>query len=1208
MRTDPRLLRLARSAGFLLAVTILSGFAAGIFAVGQAQLLSRLINGVFLLGWGVEENGGLAAVMPRLWLLLAVMALRAASLGIMDYSAGAAALRIKSQLRQQVMEHLLALGPRFAGAERSGELAHTSVDGVEALETYFSQYLPQIVLATLIPLAYLMLVFPLDMLTGLVLVLTAPLIPLFMSLIGSQTESLTRRQWQNLSRLSAFFTDILQGLATLKLLGRSGEQVDRLGKISQRYHQTTMQVLRVTFLSALALELIATISTAVVAVEVGLRLLYGRLAFEQAFFLLVLAPEFYQPLRQLGARFHAGMAGVAAAGRIFTILEIPMPKKVEEQAAVRPAPPFTIRFDQVYFTYPGGRETLTGVSFSLPPGRRLVLSGMSGSGKSTVAALLLRFYEPSQGDILVNERSLRDYDLDDWRQQIAWVPQEPYLFHGTALDNLRLAQPRASLERVHWAARQANVHEFILNLPEGYNTVIGERGARISGGEAQRLALARAFLKDAPILILDEPTTHLDLDNERLVLEAIERISADRTVLVISHQESSLHLAADLMYLDQGVLVKPVLSQEIGQIWNRSPAKLEDTEPPIFADGVPGSYSPAQATSLVRSDQYLNQPLVIWPTLDRLISFLRQFASQVLASVLLGFATVASSMGLMSAAAYVLSKAALQPSIADLQAAIVAIRFFGISRGVFRYIERLATHSVTLALIGRFRQWFYQAIEPLAPARLASYHSGELLSRMIADVAVLESFYVRAVAPPLSAILVFIAAIFALAALDVFVALAFAGIYLLSGLLVPLMSHSLSVLPGRQAAASRAALYTAVFDAIQGMPDLLALSCRQTVVHQVDDLSQGLCAAQNKLFILQSIQTGLMSLCSGLGVWLVLLGAIPGVAAARIDGVLLGSLALLTLAAFEAVQPLPLAAQYLDNSLKAASRLFEVIDARPEVAAPVQPLPVPATNGLEVRDVWFSYPESPSPLTGRARRFAPPFLGGRKGLGEEAVPFILRLSFSLPPGKHLGIVGPSGSGKTSLLHLLLRFWEYQAGEITLGGVDVRRLAQGALRSRFAVVAQRTDLFTGTIRDNLLLAHPKASLVQLEQATRAAQLHDFVAGLPQGYDTWIGDRGLQISGGQRQRLAIARAVLLDAPIWLLDEPTAHLDAATTEQLISALGPLLDGRSAIWITHNPGGLQMMDEILVMERGRVIGRGTHDRLLATSPYYSSLINSLA
>jgi thiol reductant ABC exporter CydD subunit len=553
VKLDERLLQQARSSRASLLLTIGLGLSGGIIIAGQARLLSLVVSRVFLAGRSLGEVDGL------LLTFLALSLARAALTWGGEISAGQLATRVKQDLRERLVAHLMELGPAYAWGERSGELATTALDGVEGLDAYFRQYLPQLALAALVPLTVLAFVFPLDWVSGLVLLVTAPLIPVFMLLIGTMADALTKRQWTALSRMSAHFLDVVQGLSTLKLFARSREQVQVIAQISEQFRQTTMGVLRVAFLSALVLEMAATISTAVVAVQVGLRLLYGQMAFDQALFVLLLAPEFYQPLRMLGARFHAGSEGVAAAQRIFEVLETPAPVAVATPSPVRSGRELAghLSFDQVHYAYDDGqRAGLEGFSLQIAPGEKVALVGRSGAGKTTVAYLLLRFIEPDRGWITVNGHALQDLAPHAWREQVAWVPQRPHLFQGTVADNLRLARPEATTEEMVWAARQAHAHTFIEALPQGYETPIGERGARLSGGEAQRIALARAFLKDAPLMVLDEATANLDPEIEDLVQAAMGRLLIGRTALIIAHRLTTVHRADRIAVMEGGRVVE----------------------------------------------------------------------------------------------------------------------------------------------------------------------------------------------------------------------------------------------------------------------------------------------------------------------------------------------------------------------------------------------------------------------------------------------------------------------------------------------------------------------------------------------------------------------------------------------------------------------------------------------------------------------------
>ncbi len=1197
MRLDPRLLQETGSRRLALILTISLGLAGGVLTVLQARGLSQAIDQVFLKGETLPGITGL------LFFLVIIILLRAGTAWGEAVAAQAVAGRIKRDLRERLFSHIVALGPSYVSGERTGELSNTIVEGIEALDAYISQYLPQLALAALVPLTVLVFVFPLDLISGLVLLFTAPLIPVFMVLIGSLAETLTRKQWLSLSRMSAYFLDVLQGLPALKNLGRSREQIRRIAILSDRYRDVTMSVLRVTFLSALALELVSTLSTAVVAVEIGLRLLYGQLYFQQALFVLILAPEFYLPLRLLGTRFHAGMAGYEAAQRIYAILATPIPvvnRHNLEFATVSSSPTpicdlsSPISFENVVYRYPDGRSALDGASFCIAPGSLTALIGPSGAGKSTAAGLILRFIEPQSGQINIGGIPLSEIPTEEWRRQLAWVPQNPYLFNDSLVANLRLSRPQASFDEIIHATRQAGLDEFIHRLPEGFNTTIGEHGARLSGGQAQQLAIARAFLKDTPFLILDEATSGLDPESEERLGNAIDLLAQGRTTLVIAHRLTTVHRAGSIVVLNEGRVAEcgshsDLIRQDgyyrrLVHLWDDETAG--SGSPPEMTARAPSTFfvetSPCSGlpSAVSHSDRQLSGLVVLL----RLLEMALPFAGLIFLSALLGFATVGSVIGLMAASAYIISAAALHPSIAVLQVAIVGVRFFGITRGLFRYLERYTSHQVTFRLLARLRGWFYQALEPLAPARLLAYRSGDLVNRLIGDIAALENFYVRVIAPPLSALLVCLMMAIYMHSFDPSLALVLLGFLILGGIGVPWFISCLGEKTGRQLIEERRALSASLIDGIQGLADLLAMGQEKSQQDLIAMESRHWESGQQRMAVINGLQTGLSGMTANLGMLAVLALTVPLITTGRLPGLYLAVITLAALACFEAVYPLPLAAHYLERSLQAARHLFEVVDARPEVSPPLNPLPVPQTINLEVKDLSFGYPPQ----------------GENQPHAKHSAWRLSLDHFSLSQGMRLALVGPTGAGKSTLVNLLLRYWDYQDGLIFLNGHDLHCYDPQALRERIALVAQQTYLFNATLRENILLGQPKASQQQVEQAARQAQIHDFILGLPQGYDTWIGEKGLRLSAGERQRVAIARALIKDAPFLILDEPTANLDLVNERLVLEAIHALMKGRTSLMITHRLVGMEGMDEILVLQNGHIAERGTHAQLLEAKGLY--------
>lgn len=551
---EPWLRQQARPVRGLLTGTVALGSLNGLLLIAQAWVLAVILDAAAIDQRPLDTLVGWIGALVGLFLARAVVNRQA---GRLAFEAGAG---VRQRLREAVFDRIEALGPAWSRRQRSGAVATTAVDGVEALERYFSQYLPQMQLTLVIPATILVFVFPADWVSGLVLLLTAPLIPLFMILIGGQTERMNRRQWRTLTRMGAHFFDAIEGLTTLKLFGAARREAHLVGRIAEDYRQQTMRVLRVAFLSSAVLEFLASISIAMVAVYVGFRLLYGEIDYLQGLFVLLLAPEFYQPLRSMGSQFHARMDAIGAAEGLVELMHEPPATAVAGPGAAR-KPSGTlpergpVAFDDVSFAYHPDRPLIRQLNLTMPPGQRIALVGPSGAGKSTIAQLLLGFLQPQSGRLTYAGRDIGAVTPEQWRERLAWLPQRPTLFHGTIAHNIALDHAESTAAehtRIVAAARAAHALAFIEALPQGLETVIGDRGQGLSGGQIQRIALARAFYKDAPIVVLDEPSTSLDRDSERLVGKAIERLTEGRILLIIAHRLETIRDCDQILFVDNG--------------------------------------------------------------------------------------------------------------------------------------------------------------------------------------------------------------------------------------------------------------------------------------------------------------------------------------------------------------------------------------------------------------------------------------------------------------------------------------------------------------------------------------------------------------------------------------------------------------------------------------------------------------------------------
>ncbi|NPA26504.1 MAG: thiol reductant ABC exporter subunit CydD [Chloroflexi bacterium] len=1163
-----RLIALARGTGWLFGLTLGTLWVHGLLIVGQAWVLSQLVDAVFL------RHAPRASIVRLGELLLAVLTLRALFAGIHEVSAKAIARRVQAQLRRRLWDQLRRLGPVYARQQGTAAWLTAALEGVDALDPYYSQYLPQLGVVVLVPLTVLLAVASQDRLSAGVMLATGPLIPFFMVLIGKGAAAYTRRQYTTLQRLAALFLDALQGLPTLKALGRAQDFAQVLAEASERYRKATLRVLRLTFLSAFALEFLATLSTAVLAVEIGLRLLYGRMAFAPAFFVLILAPEYYLPFRMLGLRFHAGMDGVTAAERIFALLDTPRPQMPTHRAASA-SPIREVVLEKVSVVYPGETEpALREVSLRIRAGERIALVGPSGAGKSTLLALLLGFLAPTQGRIYTRFEDGSVHEGPPPLDAIAWVPQKPHLFHDTLEANLRLAKPDASEAELMQALRAAQLEAFVRALPQGLRTSVGEAGHRLSGGQAQRVALARAFLKDPAWLLLDEPTAHLDPETEAQLTASLLRLFAGRTVVFAAHRMTTVQHATRIVVLQRGRVVEQGTHTAL---WAQDGVYARLYHAAMQATASPPRGARSRETPSTTGAAWVESSTVLAASaphgwVRRLLRFIRGTTGRFALALSLAIGTIAANVALLGTSAWLIAKAALRPGIEHLQVAIVGVRFFGLARAGLRYAERLTEHDATLRVLRTWRVWLYRRLIPLAPARLQSYRSGDVLTRLIRDIETLEAFYLRVLLPGLTALGIGAGLIYTLSRWGLTLGLAAGlGFFTVVGLLPGLVLR-LSHEPAQGVAAARAQLASLWVDGVQGLADLMAFGQAEAYAQRLERAEAKYGQHQLRLVKVQALHTTLTSLITDLTMATVLGLAIPMVLGGELAGEMLGALALLTRAAFEAANPIPAAAQAWEQVRAAAARVFSLADTPP--AVPERP-PWPAAQGpreprLRVQGLTFTYPQTDRPA-------------------------LRDLTLTVPPGAVVALVGPSGAGKSTLLALLLRFWDYDRGKIWLDQTPLRALAPDQARTYFAWLGQRAYLFNMTVRENLLLAKPDASPRELEEAVRWAGFADVLARLPRGWDTYLGEHGWRLSGGERQRLALARAWLKGAPIWLLDEPTASLDPVTARELTERLLALRGARTLLWVTHRIAEAMQADWVVVLDQGRLVEQGPPARLWA-------------
>ncbi|MGW7068154.1 thiol reductant ABC exporter subunit CydD [Streptomyces sp. NPDC054855] len=1146
---DPRLLRYARATRFFLAAVVVLGVAGAGLVVAQAMLIAEIVVGAFQKGLALGD------LRTPIVLLVVVAAGRAFVAWLTELAAHRASAAVKSELRGRLLDRAGQLGPGWLSGQRTGSLVSLATRGVDALDDYFSRYLPQLGLAVVVPVAVLARIVTEDWVSAAIILVTLPLIPVFMILIGMATQNRMDRQWRLLSRLSGHFLDVVAGLPTLKVFGRAKAQAESIRQITGEYRQATMRTLRIAFLSSFALELLATLSVALVAVTIGMRLVHGDMDLYVGLVILILAPEAYLPLRQVGAQYHAAAEGLSAAEEIFEVLEAPV--RVAGEAA---APSGTLNVEGVTVRYPGrSSDAVSGVSFAVEPGETVALVGPSGVGKSTLLDVILGFVEPAEGRVRVGGVDLAEVAPERWRERIAWVPQRPHLYAGSIAENVRLARPDADDASVRDALESAGAWEFVSALPGGVETPLGEDGAGLSAGQRQRLALARAFLADRPVVLLDEPTAALDGETEAGVVEAVRRLAVGRTMLLVVHRPALLAVADRIVRLGE-----PVRRGLAGTALPRAAADA------AVGDGNLG-HPDAQDTPV---DAY-ESPRPKSEVLARVRSAAQARKGKLALALLLGALAIGSSVGLMATSGYLISRASEQPPVMYLMIAVTATRAFGMGRAVFRYAERLVSHDAVLRMLADTRVAVYRRLERLAPAGLRKTRRGDLLSRLVADVDALQDYWLRWLLPASAAAVVGAGAVGFTAWLLPEAGAVLAVGLLLAGVGVPLLSGAVARRAERKLAPARGALATRVADLLTGTAELTVAGALTRRTAKAKEADAELTRIASRTATATALGDGLGALATGLTVAAAAVVGVQALHDGRLSGVALAVVVLTPLAAFEAVLGLPLAVQYRQRVRKSAERVYEVLDAPEPVPEPAEPV---------------QRPQTPFPLRVEGLR------ARYEGQDRDA---LAGVGLTLERGKRIAVVGPSGSGKTTLAQVLLRFLGASEGTYSLGGTDAATLDGDTVRELVGLCAQDAHIFDSSVRENLLIARKGATDDDLRGALARARLLEWADSLPDGLDTLVGEHGARLSGGQRQRIALARALLADFPVLVLDEPAEHLDLPTADALTDDLLVATEGRTTLLITHRLAGLDAVDEVIVLDAGQVVQRGVYaDLVLVDGP----------
>ena len=1161
--------------------------------VGQAWFFGTLINNFIF-----SENTLHDERYSIIYLGIAII-VRLLAHYIQESVANRLGSAVKATFRERALEHMFKLGVQHK--ERHGDVIHMLTDGLEQVDAYVARYIPQILYAIMIPLIMGIAIVDTLPIIGIILIITVPLIPFFMILIGKQADRLNKEQWERMSFLSGHFLDVLQGITTLKLFGRAKDQIKVIGRLSEEFKDSTLRVLRVAFLSALVLELVSTISTALIAVYLGLTLLDGEISFFSAFFILLLAPEFYTPFRQLGAAFHTGMAGKTSILKYEEFMNrqpsLPIGGQSQLKGKVQ-----AIEIKDLTFTYEDSENGVQHISLEAKRNSPIMLVGESGAGKSTIAHIIGGFLTAPKGSVTIDGLDLCDIDIEWWRQQITYVSQHPHIMKGTLREVLSFGMDVSDKEILD-ACKEVQLLDVISRHADGLDAVIGEGGLGLSGGERQRVALARAFLRKGQVLILDEVTAHLDVKTESIISTAIQQLMKDKIVIIIGHRLQTMHWASKLYVLKQGIIIQQGSYEELvavdGYFKDLVASGLGQFSSAIEEELKAGKYSTAQ--HIAAMDETLKQACIIdakkqevitdavtkSSTLDKhdvkiqkmglqgwklLFAVLSPAKWSLVLALIFTFLTVFMNVGLLTVSSWLLASAALQPGLTYLSLAIVGVRFFGVSRAVCRYFERYTSHRMAFQGLYGLRLWFYAHLEPLAPAILKRFGAGDMLGRIMGDIEVLQFFYLRTLIPPVAAIAMTVLVAYGVSTIDDSLVMPILMAALVLGVVVPLVVYAHNKQSLRAIGPQQGDYKALLSDTMDSLEDVISYGNENLVYKRIQQMMRHVDGHKgtidrgmnlgNTLFLggvqLTVVVVAIMAANALTGAWASVMVAVAAIG---------------TQAWFEALQPMIAAVHHGAESKVATSRLIALANEPLPVVEPLEPKPFNPNRDITFTNVSFGY--------------------------DDAHTIYENLRLDIKQGQSIAIVGASGSGKTTLFNMLERLYDYN-GSIHVGDVELKDISMDTWRNALGTITQDTYIFHASFGDNIRLARPEATADELEQAIHRASLQNVVDKLSDGIHTIVGSGGHGLSGGERQRVALARLFLRNPQIVLLDEPLEGLDQVTRKALHRDLMHYVEGKTCLYITHQLEGLEQMDRILFMDKGEIVEDGTYEELIALRGHF--------
>lgn len=1154
-----RLLKLLKDGGKYIYLQVLLNWLALLCQIGIVYVIAMYLAEI------CENHFRMLEILDLRWALLAVIF--ALVRYLLDRAAVIASYRagenVKFTLRKEIFRKLLKLSNTGAGKGKEAGISQLISEGVEQLEVYFGKYIPQFIYSLLAPVTLFVFLFPVNMRASIVLLICVPLIPLSIVIVQKIAKRLLKRYWGVYASLGDSFLENLKGMTTLKIYGADGAKAEEMDRESETFRKITMKVLTMQLNSTSVMDIMAYGGAAVGIIFTLKDLFNGRTGLQAAAMTVLLATEFFLPLRKLGSYFHIAMNGMAASDRMFELLDRP-----EESggSAHFPEEAIDIEVRDLEFSYNDETPVLKGISFDLPQGDMISVSGVSGCGKSTLAAIMAGRLKGYKGSIKIGGVELRDIPDKELLKKVTMVGSDGFILKGSIRDNLKMGNPEVGDEEMNLALELLKLEkEFTLD------DLITEGGSNMSGGQKQRLALARAILHDTPILIIDEATSNIDMESEERIMAVIRVISKKKTVLLISHRLSNLKPVKKVYHLKGGVIAEQGTFEDLVK-YGREFRGLYLTQKALeryawdkdkeygWKKEIEEPEAPREVKEVKQEKEESKEPSAMSASdvLFKLLGLVKPLTPLMIFAIVLGVTGYLCAMSIAVAAGNGIQSFLSQKSIFENvrvqqplpvlpKALPVVMIAAAVLRGVLHYGEQYGNHFIAFKLLAIVRHKVFEALRKLCPAKLDIKDKGEVISALTSDIEQLEVFFAHTISP------MGIAAVLCLCVLVVLFMLyppaavvALVG-FVIIGIVIPLVNGRRNAKYGADYRSAIAEMNGLSLEFMDGLDEVAQYEYGDEMIAEMRQGTERLNELRYELVngeASTAALTGLViELCS---IFMIVILAMAGRGDFMTQFLLMGC--------FGPVAALAALSNFLPQTVACARRVLELLNETPQTGDVEGRTDIKFSYGIEADDVSFTY-------------------GGM-------VDVLDHFSAKLPKGGITGIHGRSGSGKSTLLKLFMRFWDAEAGQIRISGADVKEINTSNLRGMESYLTQDTYLFGDTIGANIAMGRRDATKEEIEEAAKSASLHDFIVSLPDGYDTVLGPGSKLLSGGEKQRLGLARAFLHCKDILLLDEPSSNLDAINEGMILKAIKESAGDRTVVLVSHRRSTLRVADQVIEME----------------------------